>query len=170
MSLKLSHEKMQKAIDRLLALVPECKAPVPIEMIAQLKGIRLRYVAYDDNLLGLLLWEDGRPVIGVNKRHDPAWQRFIIAHEMAHLELRHYSGIHIDRNFPMYLKSEWLPPDMNAAEVEASMVAAAVLIPATSLAADLRGQSIEYLDDILLRSLADRYQVSLQTIMFRLVI
>ena len=170
MSIKLSHERVLRVVERLLALAPEGKTPVPIEMMAQLKGARLRFVAHDDNLLGLLLWEDGHPVIGVNTRHDRAWQRFIIAHELAHIEMHHHSGIHIDRNFPALLKVDWLPPDVDSSEIEASMVAAGLLIPAASLATELRGQRIDYLDDTFLRALAERYQVSMQTLLFRLTL
>jgi Zn-dependent peptidase ImmA (M78 family) len=168
MPIQVSHERIQQAVDRLLALVPEYKVPVPVEMIAQLRGVRLRFVAHNDNLLGLLLWEDGRPVIGVNTQHDRIWQRFIIAHELAHIELRHYNSIHIDRRFPAFLKAEWQPSAIEFPEIEASVAAACLLIPEASLAADLKGRHIDYLDDTLLRSLAERYQSSVQTMLLRL--
>ena len=85
MSWKINHERLQKAIDRLLALAQMSEPPVLIEQILQQKGIPLRCVPYEGSLSGLLLWEGGHPVIGVNALHDKLEQRFVIAHELAHI-------------------------------------------------------------------------------------
>ena len=161
-------ERVERSVQRLLALVPEVAAPVPIEAIAQARGIHVRYVPYDGDMKGLLLWEDGALVIGVNARFDATCQRFTLAHELAHIELHHHSGIHIDRAFPMPLKLASSTQNVHHYEIEANMIAAEVLVPSILLEADLRGQSIDYLDDTFLRSLAARYKVSVQTLLFRL--
>src|SRR6202030_4201512 len=106
MSWKINHERLQKAIERLLSLVQISEPPVPVEQIAQLRGIAVRYVPYEGSLSGLLLWEGGQPVIGINALHDRFQQRFAIAHELAHIELRHHTSLHIDRNFPFPLHSQ----------------------------------------------------------------
>lgn len=164
----LSCERVERSVQRLLALAQEIAAPVPIEAIAQARGIHVRYVPYDGDMKGLLLWEDGAPVIGVNARFDATCQRFTIAHELAHIELHHHSGIHIDRAFPMPLNLASSTQNVHHYEIEANVIAAEVLVPSVLLEADLRGQSIDYLDDTILRSLAEHYKVSVQTLLFRL--
>jgi Zn-dependent peptidase ImmA (M78 family) len=128
----------------------------------------LRCVPYEGSLSGLLLWEGGHPVIGVNALHDKLEQRFVIAHELAHIELRHHTGIHIDRNFPFPLHSQQTSLKIDHIECEASIVACELLIPAAMLAADLKEKLIDYLDETFVRSLAQRYQVSAHTMLLRL--
>jgi Zn-dependent peptidase ImmA (M78 family) len=165
---KVNSERVERAVQRLLSLAPEIAPPVPIEAMAQARGITLRFVPYDGDMKGLLLWEDGAPVIGVNTCYDAICQRFTIAHELAHIEQHHHHGIHIDRNFPMPFALELSVQNAHYYEIEANVIAAQTLLPSTLLEADLHGRSIDFLDDACLRALADRYQVSLQTLLFRL--
>lgn len=168
MSWKINHDRLQKAIERLLSLAQISEPPVPVEQVAQLKGIPVRFVPYESSLLGLLLWEGGQPVIGINALHDKFQQRFAIAHELAHVELRHHTGIHIDRNFPFPLNAQETPLKIDPAEIEASIVAIGFLIPTTMLIADLNEKTIDYLDETFVRSLAQRYEVSAHTMLLRL--
>ncbi|HZS77485.1 MAG TPA: ImmA/IrrE family metallo-endopeptidase [Ktedonobacteraceae bacterium] len=166
---KLNRERVQKAADRLLALVQVQEPPVIIEQIAQRRGVEVRCVAYEHSLSGLLLWEHGSPVIGVNALHTKIRQRFAIAHELAHLELRHFTGIHIDRMFPVTLLEEAATRQVNPLDIEASAVAIEVLMPVDMLRSDLKGKLIDYLDEKLAKELADRYQVGEQTMLLRLM-
>ena len=168
MSWKINHERLQKAIERLLVLAQFSEPPVPVEQVAQLKGIPVRFVPYESSLSGLLLWEGGQPIIGINALHDRFHQRFAIAHELAHIELRHHSGIHIDRNFPFPLDMQQTSIKIDPAEFEASIVAAGFLMPAAMLTADLKEKSIDYLDESFIHSLAQRYEVSVYTMLLRL--
>jgi len=165
---KLNHERLQKAVERLLSLVQFSEPPVPIEQIVERRGIPVRCVPYERALSGLLIWEGGQPVIGVNALHEKHQQRFAIAHELAHIELRHHSGIHIDRNFPFPLALQQSSVKIAPVEFEASIVACELLIPTPMLAADLAEKPIDYLDETFVRSLARRYEVSTHTMLLRL--
>lgn len=165
---KINHERLQKAIERLLSLAQISEPPVPVEQVAQLKGIPVRFVPYESSLSGLLLWEGGQPIIGINAQRDKLQQRFVIAHELAHIELRHHTGIHIDRNFPFPLNLQQTSLKIDPAEFEASIVAAGFLMPAAMLTADLKEKPIDYLDETFVRSLAQRYEVSAHTMLLRL--
>lgn len=169
MSWKLNHERLQKAVERLLSLVEFKEPPVPIEQIAERRGIPVRCVAYESSLAGLLIWQGGQPVIGVNALHEKHQQRFAIAHELAHVELRHHTGIHIDRSFPFPLALQQSSMKIAYAEFEASIVACELLIPASMLAADLVEKPIDYLDETFVRSLGQRYEVSPHTMFMRLL-
>ena len=168
MSWKINHERLQKAIDRLLSLAQISEPPVPIERIAQLRGIQVRCVPYEGSLAGLLLWEGGQAVIGINALHDTFQQRFAIAHELAHIELRHYTNIHIDRTFPFPLRSQHTALKIDPIEFEASIVASELLMPAAMLDADLKETPLDYLDETFVRSLAQRYQVGAHTLLLRI--
>lgn len=166
---KMNAERVAKAAKRLLSLVPVSSAPVPVEQIAQACGIVVRRLPYESSLASLLLWEEGRAVIGVNALHSAVRQRFAIAHELAHVELRHYPGIHVDRTFPVPMLTQYAGQEIDPRELEASAVALEVLAPFSLLEDDVRGQAIDYLDDAALRVLADRYQVSFQAMLLRLL-
>lgn len=120
----LNSERVERSVQRLLALAPEMVSPIPIEAIAQVRGISLRFVSYDGDMKGLLLWEDDSPVIGVNARFDAVCQRFTIAHELAHIELHHHHGIHVDRAFPMPLNLASSTQSVHHYEIEANVIPA----------------------------------------------
>ncbi len=158
---------------QLLQLAEIKEPPVPVEQIAQRRGVCLRYVSYDGELSGLLFEEQGQAIIGVNMAHSKTRQRFTIAHELGHLELHHWHEFHIDRNFRVVsrLRGDRLEASsqaINAAEIDASLFAAELLMPATILLKDVQGYAIDYESDELLVKLAERYQVSLQAMIFRL--
>lgn len=165
---KMNPERLQKAVERLLSLAQFGEPPVPIEQIAERRGVLVRCVPYKGPLSGLLIWEGGQPVIGINALHEKRQQRFAIAHELAHIELRHHTGIHIDRAFPFPLASQKTSPKIAPVEFEASIVACELLIPAPLLAVDLQEELIDYLDEAFVYSLARRYEVSAHTMLLRL--
>ena len=169
MGWKLNHERLQKVVERLLSLTQFNEPPVPIEQIAEQRGIQVRCIPYEGSLSGLLIWEGGQPVIGVNALHEKHEQRFAIAHELAHIELRHHTGIHIDRTFPFPLALQQTVGKIAPVEFEASIVACELLIPATMFATDVAEKPIDYLDETFVRSLARRYEVSVHTMLLRLL-
>lgn len=169
MSWKLNHERLRKVVERLLSLVQCNEPPVPVEQIAERRGVAVRCVPYESSLSGLLIWEGGQPVVGVNALHEKHRQRFAIAHELAHIELRHHTSIHIDRTFPFPLALQQSSVKIAHTEFEASIVACELLIPASMLARDLAEQPVDYLDEIFVGSLARRYEVSAHTMVMRLL-
>ena len=168
MSWKINHERLQKVVERLLSLAQFSEPPVPIEQIVEQRGIQVRCVPYEGSLSGLLIWEGGQPVIGINALHERHLQRFAIAHELAHIELRHHTGIHIDRAFPFPLALQQTVRKIAPVEFEASIVACELLIPTPMFAADLAEKPIDYLEETFVHSLARRYEVSAHTMLLRL--
>lgn len=168
---KKNIERIDKAVSRLLQLGHLDEPPVPVEQLARLRDIYIRYVPYEGQLASLLLWEDGHAVIGVNQLHSATRQRFAIAHELGHLELHHHTGSHIDRHFPMPLRPTYASQSADPCEWEASAFAAALLVPTMFLERDLKGMrlSIDYEDETATHTLAERYQVSPQLMSLRLM-
>ena len=162
--------QLQQYINQLLQLVGVREPPVPVEQVAQLRGARIRYVAFDGELAGLLFEEQGQIIIGVNMSHPKTRQRFTIAHELGHLELHHLHAFHIDRNFRAVStgKADGAGQASSGTETEANAFAAELLMPATLLLADVRGYTLDYEGDALLARLAERYLVSPQAMLLRL--
>src|SRR5262245_42961863 len=76
--------------------------PVPVERIAKHLGAQVRYSPLDAELSGMVLVQDGLPIIGVNSLHSLNRQRFTIAHEIAHLCLHRdhiTNAVHVDKDF-----------------------------------------------------------------------
>ncbi len=161
--------RIKGIVKSLLQLADVEEPPVPVERIAQLRGARLKYVHHDSETSGLLYKEINQIIIGINAAHPKNRQRFTIAHELGHLELDDKADVHVDRDFPVYRRDARSSQAIDPIEIEANAFAAELLMPAFMLERDLQDTIIDFEDDKLVRSLADRYQVSAQAMTIRLL-
>lgn len=142
-------------------------APVPIEDVAEFLDAEIRYSPFAGELAGILVRsEDGRAVIGVNSAHHFNRQRFTIAHECGHLLLHKGKDVHIDRSFRVNRRDERSAQAVDPIEIEANRFAAELLMPYSMIQNDIVEFDIE--DDEVLKDLAEKYQVSLQALTFRI--
>ena len=110
---------------------------------------------------------DGSAVIGINSCHSPQRQRFTIAHEIGHLLLHADENLHVDKNFPIGLRSKRPSNLVDEKEIEANQFAAALLMPADLIAEDVRpliGMDVL----VAIHKLATKYGVSEQAMSVRL--
>lgn len=157
-----------------LRILKECgidKPPVPIERIVDYLSIRLQKAPLPDELSGLLYRQGGseKPIIGVNSQHPPVRQRFTIAHEIGHYYLHKKSDVHIDRAFSLRFRRKKSYSSMEGDEIEANQFAADLLMPAEFLKRELGNRVIDLADEDILTNLAERYRVSLQAMVYRLL-
>ena len=159
-------------------------APVPVERIAQKLGAQVRFGPFDGDLSGLIFRERDEAVdeeitiIGVNSRHAPTRRRFTVAHEIGHLLLGHLDlsegDLHVDHKFFYKKRSARSSQGVDMEEIQANAFAAELLMPEKFLRHDFevfRADSIEFFDledGELAGALAERYKVSLQTMIIRL--
>jgi Zn-dependent peptidase ImmA (M78 family) len=162
------NEKIKQSIENLLKLVNAHEPPIPVERIARLRGVQLKYVPFEGDMSGLLFQERGHAIIGVNELHPKTRQRFTIAHELGHLELHSHDELHIDRNYRIHLRNERSSQAIDPAEIDANAFAAELLMPTAMIIRDLKDQTVDFENDELLHSLANRYKVSLQAMILRL--
>lgn len=145
--------------------------PVPIDRIVNFCGARIAKAPNQEGLSGFLVREDqNSAVIGVNKSHTKARQRFTIAHELGHLALHAAERVHVDRSAVVFLRSPSSSKGVDPSEVEANLFAAELLMPRHFLEKDINpDQGVDLLDDEdFVKDLASRYEVSAQAMAIRL--
>jgi len=149
-------------------------ASVDVEKLARALGAEVKREPADDNLSGFLFRDLAahRAVIGVNSSHHKNRQRFTIAHEIGHLLLHKGEQIHIDRldsGYYVNQRNSESSTGANEEEIEANLFAAELLMPKMFLDADLlKHQDLDLFDDSTLQNLAEKYEVSLQALTYRL--
>jgi Zn-dependent peptidase ImmA (M78 family) len=112
---------------------------------------------------------DGRGVIGVDDKHYPNRQRFSIAHELGHFLLHPETGsVFVDRS-PVLFRDGRSSEDVNQRETDAANAfAAELLMPEVDLRAQWDGRLVDAFDDMSVRRLAARFDVSAQALTIRL--
>jgi Zn-dependent peptidase ImmA (M78 family) len=144
------------------------KAPIPVEKLAALLNAEIVLQPFSGEISGIIHRnKDGRAVIGVNSSHPIQRQRFTIAHEIGHLLLHTDENLHVDKNFPIGLRSGSSSKAEDENEIEANQFAAALLMPADFISRDvapLIGKDVL----IAIGKLARKYGVSEQAMSIRL--
>lgn len=160
----LAKQKAREVLDELGVV----EAPVDAEKIARLLGAQVkREDDFDDDFSGMVYRADGNIVIAVNRSHSPKRQRFTLAHEIAHLLLHEDEALHVDGAI-LGQRDPLASEGTSDKEIEANHFAAHLLMPDHFLARDLRGRHFDIQDDGLVKTLADKYRVSVQAMALRL--
>lgn len=142
--------------------------PIDVAVVAKLLGISLQLADLGDDCSGMLVRAEGGAVIGVHYAHPPNRQRFTIAHEIGHFAL-HDGGTYVDRGTTLRLRSSANNSGSVVEEREANQFAAALLMPAPWLKRELKMHAVDLGDDESLRALCERFGVSSQAMMYRLM-
>ena len=144
--------------------------PVEVEALAAVENIAIDYQDLGPTVSGLVVrGPDGRATIGVNALHPPNRRRFTIAHEIGHHLLHSDSATLFVDELMVHFRDAANTAKADPREMEANAFAAALLMPEDWLRADLRDRKIDLSDDVAVRNLATRYQVSQQALTFRLM-
>jgi Zn-dependent peptidase ImmA (M78 family) len=167
--------KIGLLVKEVLAQAGVQSPPVNVEQIVSLRGLDLRRNdAQGSDISGFLFLGSARPIIGVNGSQASTRQRFTIAHELGHYLLHGVTPqeVHVDRGFKVMMRDGRSSEGVDEAEREANLFAAELLMPEELLRRDLQNRpEIDINDDEVdkwLTSLASRYEVSKQAMMFRL--
>ena len=158
-------------VQRLLTEHQVQSAPIEVARIAKALGAEVQETPADDDLSGFLNRDRkcNSVVIGINADHHPNRRNFTAAHELGHFLLHDFDEVHVDRNFRVWLRSDASSKGTNVEEKEANLFAAELLMPTHFLAHDVEAiDTIDLLDEDVLKQLADKYCVSTQAMTFRL--
>lgn len=142
--------------------------PVPVERVAKLLGVSIRYAPLEDELSGMAFVKGEAKVVAVNALHHPNRQRFTIAHELGHHVLhadRLASGVHVDR--VIMRRDQISSQGSEDFEIQANVFASELLMPRDLIASET-GASLDLNDEVALAALARRFKVSPAALQFRL--
>jgi Zn-dependent peptidase ImmA (M78 family) len=161
---------IEKRATDLLAELGCNTLPVPIDRIAAKLGIRLETADLGEDVSGVLVVTDSGCTIGCNWSDPAVRQRFTIAHEIGHFVLHRKSGsLFIDKQYAgIYKRDKNSSSGVQRREVEANRFAAALLMPAETLAKAFEFLQFDLGDESALEELARKFEVSSQAMSFRL--
>jgi Zn-dependent peptidase ImmA (M78 family) len=152
----------------LLRKAGETKPGFRVDRVAAFAGAEVKYEPFEGELSGMVYRRlEGKSVIGVNLRHPPNRRRFTIAHEIGHLML-HADEIHIDEGFPFAFRDEISSLAKDPAEIEANQFAAELLMPEAWLVNEIRDHLLDIESEGVIKSLANKYGVSVVSMTHRL--
>lgn len=137
------------------------RPPVPVEQIADMLGLQVRYSPSADEVSGALIRKGKRLIIGVNSYQHPNRQRFTIAHEIGHFVLHKGWNLHVDEDFCINRDGS-----NNLDEIQANRFAAELLVPTALIETDISRFNV--IDDAVVSLLAGKYKVSPQAMQIRL--
>lgn len=158
----MKNEQIEKIIESLHQKLGIKQIPVQIEQITTKLGIRIKRAPSED-FSGILLRKDGKALIGVNDTESHVRQRFTIAHELGHFFLHPAKDAFVD------YRDNQHGGIRSSKEREANMFAASFLIPRESLISEVKKISSKGIFDTEIESLAKKYDVSKESMNYRLL-
>ena len=144
--------------------------PTDLHAIATALDAEVHYEVMEDALSGLMVRRtDGSIVLAINAEHHPNRQRFSLAHEIGHRVLHSdTTDLFVDKQL-LLMRHTSGGSAGDIRERAANAFAAELLMPRSRLLEDIEARELDALDDVAVRSLAQRYEVSTQALTFRLL-
>lgn len=164
-------QRTEQAAAKVLARFEIAGPPVPVHELAEQLGVTVMEERLEQGVSGILYrQDDGISVIAVNATHAPVRRRFSIAHEIGHLHMHAGRPIIVDHlvRGRVNLRDERSSLATSREEIDANGFAAALLMPAEWISADVEGSLGEHAGRTI-EALAKRYDVSVQAMELRLV-
>lgn len=162
-----TREKTKGFIDKYINEFSEL--PIKVEDIIRKEGIKIEYRSLSDNLSGLLIIKGNSRLIGVENDASIKRQRFTLAHELGHFVLHNeVSSLFTDVQL-FKRQSEGYSSREERMEQEANYFAASLLMPENLIRKEARVMQCDLHDDENVSKLADRFNVSLSAMTFRLI-
>lgn len=162
------YDIVDKKVEELVELFPKLvRPPVNLKNIMNSLSIKFEEKDYEGQLSGAAIFNGNDMIVTVSSKEPESRKRFTIAHEIGHLLLHADQALNID------IKPVSLNRDLNSTtgeswrEVEANYFAASLLMPKEDVKSHFEKWS-ELEEDIRLKKLAQRYEVSMQAMSVRL--
>jgi len=136
--------------------------PIPVEKLAAKLDIQIRR-GPSKEFSGLLLRKENTAFIGLNSEESSVRQRFTIAHELGHYFLHQNKDVFVeyrDNKHDIIREPK---------EMEANTFAAALLMPKLSIEKDFKNMVKDVFQELHLKLLASKYEVSEDAMKYRLV-
>lgn len=167
--MRVRRKRIETLVSDILSKQKVGEPPVPVEAIAADLGLQVKRQGLESDISGFLFRDGASSLIGVNSAQVEVRQRFTIAHEIGHFLLHQGESLHVDRSFRTMLRSGLSSQGIDVEEIEANVFAAELLMPRYLIRQDLSDMdAIDLFDESIIRSLANRYNVSAQAFLLRL--
>jgi Zn-dependent peptidase ImmA (M78 family) len=161
-------DRIEKLANEVLAKTKSRPPKVDPVAVAKALGAEVVPVRDNSNSSGMVAREGARIIIGVNTTHPENRQRFTVAHELGHMLLHADQPLLVD-NDGLSLIGYRRDGEKNDREREANVFAAALLMPKAWVDEAVAGEEIAVDDDGRVTKLAERFGVSQQAMMYRLM-
>lgn len=138
------------------------------ENLAKKIGLRVAYEKLDNEVSGVLVLQESKPMIFVNSEQHSNRQRFTIAHELGHYLLHKQEQVHVDNDFTVVYRDSKSSTGEDLHEIEANQFAAELLMPEKCVEQYLAENKIKVITETTIAEMADFFGVSLQAMSIRL--
>ena len=165
------NKSIQNARQRAELLLQEVKikrVPVSLTKISKNLNISIEYAPLDRELSGMALTKSEEKLIWINSLHHPNRQRFTLAHEIGHHVLHQdilIAGVHVDKG--ILRRDTVSSAGSDIKEIEANAFASQLLMPNNEI--HKLSKDLDLDDDDAIRSLANKFKVSVAALQYRLV-
>ncbi|MDX2004547.1 MAG: ImmA/IrrE family metallo-endopeptidase [Meiothermus sp.] len=140
--------------------------PVDVYALAQTLGVSVVEESLDDPVSGFLIVKKDKGIVAVNKNHHTNRRRFSVAHELGHFVLHRQEEKLFVTN--VYYRNGASDKGVDPKEIQANAFAAALLMPEDTLRQLVGDTAIDLSDEERVKSLAAKFEVSLQAMLVRL--
>jgi Zn-dependent peptidase ImmA (M78 family) len=163
------NRKIEKMTSRILADLKIDKLPIPVNKIAEQRGLKIKPYDLGRDVSGILVIENDKGTIGFNPTESTVRQRFTIAHELGHYEL-HKDGeeLFVDKSFKVLFRDQNSGAGEDRKELEANAFAAALLMPEKLVRKEITKNSFDLSDEDSMKKLAKAFHVSVPAMTFRI--
>ena len=163
------NRKIEKLTSKILDDLNIRSLPVPVNKIAESRGLAIKPYDLGEDVSGVLVIKNGHGTIGINPSESSVRQRFTIAHELGHYEL-HNDGdeLFVDKGFKVLFRDQNSSKGEIRKEQEANAFAAALLMPEKFIREEIERNSFDLTDEDSMKKLAKAFNVSVPAMTFRI--
>jgi Zn-dependent peptidase ImmA (M78 family) len=153
---------IEEKAEEILEFAKVTKVPVDVSHMSKRLEIVVKY-APSAEFSGLLYRKDGKAFMAINNKDPEVRQRFTIAHELGHFFLHPQKDTFVE-----FRDNGTTHSPRSLKEIQANQFAAALLMPRKNLLKDIISYQDTGITDKVIQALAERYQVSEESMNYRL--
>jgi Zn-dependent peptidase ImmA (M78 family) len=165
----ISRDDIERHADVVRIQAGQLAVPVKPVLIAKSLNFEVNFVAFTDELSGVLVRESGKCVIAINANHSPARRSYSLSHEIGHAVLGHTGDFFVDKTF-INKRDTKSSMGTDVREIQANQFAASLLMPKALLHKEFTFLvNLNFERRSVIEKMAARFEVSKKAMEYRLV-